>query len=321
MSTIAELRPRDVNIETHPDVIFVERFNASVGTIQGRFEQVQQPQNMAAITDVPALATGTTSLRLANPAFANTLLLKNLLKINPAGYQTVFVRVYAKYEPGGVWHHNGPWLIARSLPNSDIDDCNFLPSTCCVRPAGTELFYSGMEVGHPTATLGVDCYTDWMEMKGSGSFDPPPFNGGCDPVTHECYYGNTFAPGSATLVGNQWHCLEFSVSVNPDPIQRTGTLQAWVDNEQIINLSTGVLGQWNGNIWTTGGGSTPFDGFRWRSSPSLTINQLFLDHLTDAAGAMRMSHLVAATSRVGPLSLGVPEVGPTSWSPHRLAAP
>jgi len=290
---LAQQYTGDVGIETDPAVIFVDRLNASVPTIVARYDQVQNQAGMTSVADVPPNSPLAMSLRMNNPSAASTsLLLKNLLRINPTGYTTIFLRVYVKFEAGGAWHHNGPWILGQATPGG-IGDADFTPALCCFRPTGADKFHTSVEFLHPTG------YTTWMEMR--SSTDPS-----CIPdIGSNCYYGNTFLPGF-TFNTNQWYAIEIGVTLNTPTTARNGTQQIWIDGVLRVNLSQGSpLGSWTDNVWTTGAGSTPFDGFRWRSTALISTNFL-LNHFTDAAGAMRWSHLVVATAPIGPISTSAP---------------
>lgn len=282
--TIASSFPGDVNIETHPDVIFVDRLNQAPATVITRYEQGGSPPavppntaNLTSVVDAPAGSPNTNSIRMANPSATTTRLYKNLLRINPGGYTTLYARVYAKFETGGAWHHNGPWIYGQVV--GAVADADFNGSLCCTLP--TDNFHTTTEIQRETG------YTAWPGMR---TFDGTQF------------FGNTFLPNPG-LTTNAWHCMEIGISMNSPVTSPNGTQKIWLDGTQIANFAQGSpLGSWNINAWTTGAGSTPFDGFNWRTASLPTITNFWLEHFTDAAGAVRYAHLVLATSRIGCLS-------------------
>lgn len=295
--------PHDVGIEADSSVILVERFQDSVasiatrltgdgtistGYVNGSRGQSRNTSGMSVPTDAPALSNGTTCLQMtaSSATTSSGSLYTNLATINPAGYDELYFRVYVKYLAGGTRHHNGLWILGQN-PSS-----NFLPGTTG-QPNGADWFHTGIEPEHPVNTLGVSAYTAWMEMH--------PL---ADGIT---YISNTFDEG--VFVAGQWHCVECRIKMNTPTSSRNGELQFWLDDVQIFNLTLGSpLGSWSQNQWTTGAGSTPFEGFRWRSTTSLNLNGVWLNHLADLSASlntMRWAHLVVATERIGALAAGV----------------
>lgn len=301
---LADEYPGDVGIEGDAATVLVERFEDSVAAIAGRWSgsttlssgfvtdslgQTRNTSGMSIVADAPADSPGTNCLQMTAVGGTSTggHLYRDLGTIDAAGYAELYVRYYVKYPAGGTRHHNGLWLLGQN-PHSV-----FLPSTTG-QPAGSDRFYVGLEPEHPLGTLGFTAYAGWMEMKALA-----------DGVT---YIGNTF--DQVTLTAGPWFCIEARMKMNSPVSGRSGELQLWVDDVEIFNLTEGApLGGWSQNQWTTGAGSTPFEGFRWRSTTDLSINGLWLNHLSDGNGAgvtttMRWDHLVVATERIGPLSTG-----------------
>lgn len=285
-SGIAQKYTRDIGIEKDPAVILSEKFEDSVSAISSRWSQTQNGAGMSLTTDVPASSGGTRSLRMTSVGGSNSggHIYKNLASINPVGYGQLYVRYYVKYASSGDRSHSGGWVGGQN-PAS-----NFLFSTCCNRPTGTNFFYSGALPLNEQ----FDLYTDWMEMK----ISPDNVN----------YYGNSFIHNPKfALTRNQWHVVEVMLKMNNPTTGRNGELRAWLNGIEVIHLAEGSpLGSWNQNIWTTSAGNTPFEGFRWRSTSALNLNFVWLLHYANDpsgfVGSVWYDDLVVATSYIGPLN-------------------
>lgn len=295
---IAPFFPGDVNIASHPSVVFADSYEDTMAAVVSRYDLgSQNTQNCSLVNDQPpGSVPNSLSLRMQNTGATATSLYKNLANISAAGWQELWVRCHLKYLGGGSWHHNGLWVGGQN-PSS-----NFVPQTSdsVNPPPGDYTFYTGAEVGHPSA-LGFDCYTGWNLMH--------RLSGGQ-------YFGNTFLAGQGKIILNsqQWYGVELRLKLNAPNSALNGELQIWVDDVERGNFGLNFpVGSWTENIWSTAVGTTPFEGFRWRTVDPLTLNWVWLDHYTDGPATMWVDHLVVATERIGAMAPvgGVP-LGPTA---------
>jgi hypothetical protein len=120
------------------------------------------------------------------------------------------------------------------------------------------------------------------------------------------YWGNFLLNNpSIQAPRDQWVCVEHMVKLNNPVWAYNGEHAMWLNGTQISYLRQGSpTGTWVGGIFTQGLGSTPFEGFRWRSTTSLNINWIWLQNYSpdDPAGvssSIKYDHVVVAREYIG----------------------
>ena len=312
---LANSYPNDVGICGDAQVVWCEQFDDTLGAVLNRWTgssstsdtfvtgatgQSHASTQMALSTDTP-LGTGTSlRTRVTGGSFTTVQLSRNLEVNCPAPCNELWFRAYLKYTGPQPHHHAGLWVIGQNPKSA------FLSSTCCDRPTGTDRFYIGMEPGSANTPPSWDLYTGWMEMR-----DSPGGNG------VDTYFGNTFINDVVTMTFGGWHMMEVRVKMNTVG-QADGEMQAWLDGQEIINLTTALHGDFGvqaSNIFTVDAGSpNTFPGFRWRSTAALELSKIWLNHYSDLLPGGQIQdifwdHIVVAKTRVGPINTGG---GPTS---------
>jgi hypothetical protein len=146
--------------------------------------------------------------------------------------------------------------------------------TAGMKPTGSDFFVLNFEphgVVGDGGELGFYAYFVNMEISGDGN-----------------YWGNGFYSSEAqkpVVVPGAWHCAEFSLTLN-DPAATDGRADFWVD------------GVHHGS----------FDGFQWRTDPSMGVSTFSLDsynHMNDGPipesqpNRVRYDNLVISTEQIG----------------------
>jgi hypothetical protein len=294
-ATLAELYPGDVGIEAHPDVILVERFEDTIGSVLGRWTDVLNGPAMSLASDVPAGSTGTKSLNIpwvGGGVNNGGHLYKQLAT---AIDDVLYVRYYIKYPASGQYQHTGVWMggfnPSLAWPNPQAG----------TKPVGNDRFMAAAEQNRGTLTF--DHYDYWMNMRQSNDGN---------------YWGNHLLNDPDVQGTSQWMCVEHMVKLNNPVSASNGEHAIWLNGVKISHLGQGFPnGTWSGGIFTQNPSGTPFEGFRWRSDANLTLNWIWLQNYSplDPAGftgTLRFDHVVAAKSRVGCLTAGVPDgIAPT----------
>jgi spore germination cell wall hydrolase CwlJ-like protein len=286
-SEIAALYPGDVGIESHPDVILVERFEDTIGSVLGRWTDVLNGPAMSLASDVPPGSTGSKSLNIpwvgggVNDG-------GHLYKQLATGIDDVlYVRYYIKYPSSGQYQHSGIWMggFNPSLPWPNPQ--------AGTKPVGNDRFMAAAEQN--SNTLVFDHYDYWMNMHQS---------------TDGNYWGNLLLNDPAVQGSSQWMCVEHMVKLNNPVSASNGEHAIWLNGVKVSHLGQGFPnGTWSGGIFTQSPSGTPFPGFRWRSDANLKLNWLWLQNYASIdpagfTGTMRFDHVVAAKSRVGCLTSG-----------------
>jgi hypothetical protein len=286
---ISALHPGDVGIETHPDVVFVERFEETALTnVFGRWTDIRNGSGMSLSSDVPAGSPGTRSLNIpwiGGGVSDGGHLYKQL---GTGVDDTLYVRYYIKYPTSGRYNHTGIWMGGNnpslSWPNPRAG----------VKPAGNDRFIAAAEQN--TQTSRFDHYDYWMNMRQS-------LDGN--------YWGNLLLnkPNVQATAG-QWTCVEHMVKLNSPVSSFNGEHAIWLDGAKVSHLGQGFPnGNWRGGIFTQDPTGSPFEGFRWRSDANLNLNWFWLQVYApnDPAGfssSIKFDHVVVAKSYIGCLASG-----------------
>ncbi|MBC7287764.1 MAG: hypothetical protein H5T86_06915 [Armatimonadetes bacterium] len=299
--------PGDAGIERDSRVIFTEQFEETrIDDLQKRWEDVRNPEIMSLSSDVPPGSAGRQSLLMTHVGGRGTG--GHLYRRLAPGYLKWFVRFYVKFAPNcyPIHHffHVGGYNPPTPWPQGGAGE----------RPRGNERFTIGIEPYGKAWKW--DYYAYWKDMRGS----PPAGK----------TWGNAFIWGSNPPVKlGEWTCVELMVKMNDPVAERNGELALWVDGKLVSHLGAGFpRGKWiwdkflpgqggKGLRWNyeKGGreefdvpeGGEPFEGFMWRTDPSLKLNFLWvLLYITDApAGHVShvwFDHIVVARDYIGPLS-------------------
>ncbi|MHB8417743.1 MAG: hypothetical protein ACYDCL_06685 [Myxococcales bacterium] len=300
---LAALYPCDQGIGNDPAVVWSENFGeGSVAAFQKRYDNVNDPGGQTLVNDVPAGSCSTSSVRLVSSGDAGANATDFFKEIEP-GRDEWYVRWYAKYQGGVLWHHSGVWFggynppLAYPYPHAgDL-------------PAGDDRFSVAIEpifgVGSPNPQF--DTYDYWMAMH---SFKANPVPGD--------YFGNAVINQTAFVeTDGSWICLEVHVKLNSDPTSAVGAaMDVWRDDVLVQHYDEqGPPGFWTADKFCPQGADdypcvtypppagtplAPLD-LQWRSTTALQLDYFWpQNYITDPGpGALQFADMVIATSRVG----------------------
>jgi hypothetical protein len=287
---IAVAYPGDVGIETHPDVVMVERFEDSIGGVFGRWTDIRNGAGMSLVGDVPGGSSGTRSLNI--PWIGGGVSTGgHLYKQLTTGIDDVlYVRYYIKYPTSGQYQHTGIWMggynPSLAWPNPQAG----------TKPAGSDRFIAAAEQN--TLTNRFDHYNYWMNMR---------------PSSDGMFWGNHLLNNEGVQAKTgQWMCVEQMVKLNNPVSASNGEHAIWMDDVKVSHLGQGFPnGTWSGGIFTQTATGTPFEGFRWRSDSNLKLNWIWLQNYASADPAgftanMLFDHVVVARRRIGCLTSAAP---------------
>jgi len=308
---IAARYPRDVGIEADPAVLFVENFEeGSTERVFARWEDAAPVDRMSLRDNVPGARSGSRSLLMhkqPGDGSHGAHLYRRLLPDGANGYPQIYARMYVKIGAGSdPIHHFGANLGGNNPPTP------WPAVNAGKRSRGDASFWTGVE---PYAeTWRWDFYTYWMEMRswqnddGSGS----SFTGNA--FLREGAAGGWASAGPEVRRG-EWICVELMVKVNDPVSARNGEQALWIDGKlvrkdgQIVShLGAGFpKGSWLRDKWSPDPRGSPFEGYRWRSSPELLVNFVWLYVYTEQDGydiPVYFDDVVVATRYIGPLYNG-----------------
>jgi hypothetical protein len=303
---LAARYPGDVGLDRDPGVVFVEDFEApSLEGLSRRWDEVKNAEIMSLGDERPDGSRGRQSLLLTHVGGRSDggHLYRRLLP----GYDKLHVRFYVKFAPdcAPIHHffHVGGYNPATRWPQGGAGE----------RPRGDERFSTGVE---PFGDAWVwDCYTYWMEMRGS----PPRGQ----------TWGNSFVQDPSLRVARgKWQCLELMMAMNSPVSEHNGEMALWLDGKLVSHLGQGFPpGKWTFDRFLPGEGGQairwddqkgeragsevptggePFEGFRWRQDETLKLNFLWvLLYITKApeghTSKVWFDHIVVAREYIGPL--------------------
>ncbi len=299
-SGLAANYPGDVGIENDPNVVFVEKFEeTSVTNLVARWNDVLNQPSLSFSTDVPAGSpAGSHSLNISSVGGGVSNGGHLYRQLTPGVDDTLYVRYYLKYPTGVNYSHQGIWMGGHNPPVSWPDP------QAGTKPVGNDRFSAAAE--QLAGTTVFDHYDYWMNMRMA-------LDGN--------YWGNRLLNDpSVHGVEGQWMCVEHMVKLNNPVTAFNGEHAIWRNGVKISHLGPGFPnGTWLGGNFTQTPTGTPFEGFRWRSDPSLNLNWIWLQNYSPndpmgVNGNMRFDHVVAAKSYIGCLASG-------SSTPRPPAAP
>lgn len=289
---IAAKYPGDQGLSADPAVVLVEHFeDASLDVIGKRWDNVKNRAGMSLTKDVPRGSAGVRSLLITHVGGEGTgaHLYRRLLP----GYEKLHVRYYVKFDPGCFdVHHFGPRIggYNPSTPWPQGGAGN--------RPKGDDRLSFGFEP-HGKAWR-WDFYNYWCEMKTNPSGR---------------YWGNDFINDKTlAVVRGRWICVELMLKLNNPVSETNGEMAVWIDGRLWRSGNGGTshfgpgfpAGKWVWDSFHPGPGQ-PFDGLRWRKSPDLKINWLWLYlYITKApeghVSKVWYDNVVVARSYIGPIA-------------------
>jgi hypothetical protein len=284
---IAAVHPGDLGIETHPDVVFVEKFEENtLADLYNRWTDILNGPAMAFDADVPPGSPGTRSLNI--PWVGGGVNNGGHLykQVSPAIVDTLHVRYYIKYPMNGRHHHEGIWMGGYNPPLA------WPNPQAGIKPAGNDRFSAAAEQSHATSRF--DHYDYWMNMRAAPDGR---------------YWGNTLL-NDPNVVGrrSQWMCVEHMVKLNNPVTASNGEHAIWIDGFKVSHLGQGFPnGSWIWGNFTQNPSGSPFEGLRWRNNANLQLNWIWLQNYSpdDPAGftgSMKFDHVVAAKSYIGCLA-------------------
>lgn len=305
---IANSYPYDSLIQNDPNVIFTEMFEQNSISSMISSSNYQTSQMLSHInfdSSVPLGSHGTQSLKLttiensnlSNDPNEDTNILK---KFKTGITDSVFIRYYVKFNNAHTFHHTGVWMGGTNPANS-CWPCNIPGRT--IPTSGDSAFVVGTEI-RGAATQNAQTfskfgfYNYWMGMK--------PYSTGPNAGK---YYGNEFiSPNSnANLDMTAWNCIETMIKLN-NPTDSTGELKLWINGQLIAHYGKGYPnGTWSEAFFNEGVGN-PFEGFRWRSNPSVVFNYIWIKNYSTNNGTypsnndVLFDHIVVAKKYIGPIS-------------------
>ena len=297
---IAAKYPGDRGIERDPHVLFAEDFaTGSLNEVIKRWTDGSSDKAILALRDdAPAGSSSKRSLQVTATFGKNTggFLYKRL----PRAVDQAFLRFYVKFAPDADYIHHFMHIGGYNPPTP------YAQGGAGQRPRGDERITVGIE---PTGNHGRDpapgewnFYAYWHEMKISADGK---------------YWGNAISPKEPLLVPrDRWQCVEVMLKLNSAPEKADGELALWLDGKPAMSIRKGTpRADWTGlGFHVLEEGGAPFEGFRWRTSPDLKINFLWLLHYVTENSARAnnvanphpinrvwFDNIVVSTEYIGPI--------------------
>lgn len=279
-SGIASRYVDDANINTDPAVLFFDGFESYTSTSQlissGNWSAYYQASNTSITTTAANVFSGTRALQFQLPATSSEIanaVTKNL----SSTYDTLFVRVYEKFQTGFAvpeGGHNGIRISAGTYPGPGIipNGSNFFMAILQNVPYYSESppGYTASYTYHPEqrSQWGDLFYPDGKVLP----YDRTPGNFGPYFVSRP-----NFIPQY-----DRWYCYEFMMQANT-PGQRDGRLAVWID---------GIL-------------ISDWQNMRFRDISGVKINHIELELHGQTNSALTRKwydNVVIATSYIGPMA-------------------
>jgi len=292
--------PGDVGIARDPAVLFADDFEeGNLQRIEEHWRGETSNKNgkvLSLSSDVPPGSPGKHSLEMTATLGVDSG--GHLYTIFP-GVEKAFVRFYVKFAPDSAYEHHFVELGGYNPPTP------YPNPRAGTRPQGDErlmVFIDGDgRYGHYQPPGAWTLYTYWPEMEISAD---------------KHYWGNCLSPlEPQPIPRGRWQCVELMIKLN-DPANADGELALWLDGKLVEHLKKGVRrGPWSGmGFDLVKSGGEPFEGLRLRTSKTLLINHLWLEHYIDE-GTQRQNnlqnpnrvnrvwfdHVVVSTQYIGPV--------------------
>jgi len=190
----------------------------------------------------------------------------DLTKLFMPGYRTVYGRWYCRFAPDFDQGNLMHFVHLAALEN------RWELGKSGSKPNGADRFSTGLEPwrdwGRNPAPGAMGFYSYWVDMK------PDPSGP---------YYGNAFRPSDPPVLieRGRWYCMEMMLKCNT-PGRADGEQAFWIDGE--------LKGR--------------YTGFRWRTTPDLKVNCLWVllyIHDNKQVNRVWFDDIVVATEPVGPM--------------------
>ncbi len=253
---IAKKYPHDKGISSDPDVLFASGF-------ESKFTGWTSVPSQATIeTDPTVVHRGKASLKITATKGVDQ---GGTVSYKFSGQKQIFLRFYTKFHKDTIMPHH--FVKIRAIKSG------FWPNAG-QKPPGGSGFWTGLE---PTQKLIWHFYTYWHEMHSWQTVAGLP-DGRPNP-----YYGNGFTPaGQSAIVRDVWICAEAMLKANTVG-QYDGEQAFWIAGKKVGHYRKGEpVGNWVRDGFVSWGPyfkpstAKPFEGYNWRTSSSLQINEVFL---------------------------------------------
>lgn len=287
---IAASYPRDTNIRSHPAVIFADDFESYTSSSQlwNNWSNVFQQQYTRIATEPGNVFAGTKALEFRIPQQSAEVANAVVKNLSPTE-DTVFVRVYTKFEAG----YNTMGSSHSGIAISAQYCCPGIPAN------GTNKFYVDVENSRETPTeltpgfTKIYIYHPEQRSEWGDLWNP---DGTVSPFTATPgNFGPDFVPRpNFTPELNRWYSYELMVKTNT-PGQRDGRIALWIDGSLVAD----------------------FLNLRLRDVSGLKIDHVDIGlHIKSNTVRQNMKwydNIVVARSYIGPMSgSGAPVSAPTS---------
>lgn len=294
--------PGDKNIARHDAVILNEDFETGgLSDLRGKWTDISNKASKALAFDTlsPAESAGRRSIKMTATLDENHG--GHLFALLPRASDVLFARFYVRFEPDAGYIHHFVWMGAHNPP------VRWPNPQAGVRPRGDDRVSVGIEPhggqGRLPAPGAWSFYAYWHEMKKSADGK---------------FWGAAIAPPPAAapllVPKGRWQCVEFMTRMNSAPDRSDGELALWLDGKLAMHVAPGVRrGPWTGmGFFLPGEGGAPFEGFRFRTTSALKLNNFWLEHYVTPAVARRsprpkptnsvwFDDVVVATEYIGPI--------------------
>jgi hypothetical protein len=275
---LAAKYPEDRGIAADPAVIFHDDFEA--GELGAKWDSVYHAENVRIAGEGENVHGGKRALELSVPR-QQAEVANAVVKKLGAGYDTVFLRYYSKFEAGFDQlgsSHNGGFLAALAP--------GLAYATPGVRADGRNKFMASLENWRDEAAtpspgdLNVYCYHPEQRSDFGDHLFP---SGKVLPLSYKAGdYGPGFvARGDVRPELGRWYCYELMLKANT-PGERNGEIACWLDGKLVAH----------------------FPMLRLRDAKELKVNHAALDlHIRSNPVRVNRKHyddVVIATSYVGP---------------------
>jgi hypothetical protein len=208
----------------------------------------------------------------------------HLYKMLDPGLDTCYLRFYVKFDKNHDYVHHFVHLAGYNPPT------RYPQGGAGDKPRGDERFSTGIEP-----------WGDWGKHPAPGVWNFYSYWGEMKQARDGKYWGNSFMPDPRVpVVRDKWTCVEVMLKCNTAPDKADGEQALWIDGKKV--------GRWG--------------GIRWRTSPKLKVNGLWmLYYITPNAAKQNgvnkpretnrvwFDEIVVSDKYVGPLEGRKPEGG------------